>query len=107
MSENTPLACSLGALSPEEQKRRQLLADQLLTAQQELCELPSGYALRYPAESSLILAIAEFMTLERRCCPFIHFTLECEAEDGPLWLKLTGRAGVKAFLQAELGLDSR
>jgi hypothetical protein len=47
---------------------------------------------------------AEFMTLERLCCPFLTLTLEVERERGPLWLTLTGREGVKPFLQAELGL---
>jgi len=47
---------------------------------------------------------AEFITLERLCCPFLTLALEVERERGPLWLKLTGREGVKPFLRAELGL---
>ncbi len=33
-----------------------------------------------------------------------HFVREVEPDGGPLWLRLTGQAGVKAFIQTELGL---
>jgi hypothetical protein len=31
--------------------------------------------------------------------------LIAEQEGGPLWLRLRGREGVKAFIEAELGLN--
>ena len=100
----SPIACKLTALTTEQRVRRQALAQQARNVTQEIRELPDGYAFRYPADSALCLTIAEFMTLERLCCPFFSFTLELEREDGPLWLRITGREGVKQFLRAELGL---
>src|SRR5215471_8461622 len=44
---------------------------------------------------------AEFITLERLCCPFYDFALESEREGGPVWLTLTGREGVKEFAKIE------
>jgi len=46
---------------------------------------------------------AEFISLERLCCPFLRFSLEVEPEGGPIWLRLTGREGVKAFIREEVG----
>ena len=45
---------------------------------------------------------AEFIALEKLCCPFLSFSLEVEAENGPVSLKLTGRDGVKAFVREEI-----
>jgi hypothetical protein len=42
--------------------------------------------------------------MARRCCPFLAFRLEAGRENGPLWLNLTGREGVKQFLKIELGV---
>src|SRR6185436_16363361 len=41
---------------------------------------------------------------ERLCCPFFTFEIVAEREGGPLWLNLRGRKGVKAFINAELGV---
>ena len=104
MAHESPLACNLSALNAEQRARRQTLAQQMRAATQEIREMPDGYAFRYPADPALCLTVAEFMTLERLCCPFFNLRLELEREDGPLWLRITGREGVKQFLQAELGL---
>lgn len=94
-----PLACSMGALNTAEQQRRQALAVQLRGVTQEVQERPDGYAFRYPASS--LLDAAEFVSLERRCCPFFRFGLDVSPDSGSLWLSLTGQDGVKAFLEAE------
>jgi hypothetical protein len=44
------------------------------------------------------MALAHFVEHERQCCPFYHFALEVEPNGGPLWLRLTGGAGVKQFM---------
>ncbi len=100
--ETTPLACDMTALAPEERDRRQTLVAQLHASTQEIQERRDGYAFRYP--TALLLTAAAFVALERRCCPFFHFALDVESDDGPLWLAITGQEGVKAFIAAELGL---
>lgn len=49
------------------------------------------------------MKVAEFIANERLCCPFFGFTVEVEPQGGVLWLHLTGRDGVKSFIQAEVG----
>jgi len=41
------------------------------------------------------------LNMEQRCCPFLRMTLEIEAGDGFMWLKLGDGENVKAFLRAE------
>jgi hypothetical protein len=38
---------------------------------------------------------------ERACCPFFDIDMRLEREGGSLWLGLTGREGVKQFIQAD------
>jgi hypothetical protein len=106
MSENvdgeSPIACNLNALDREQRRRYQSLTAQLRAAVQETRELPDGYSFRLPSDEEMIQRTAEWITLERRCCPFIAFELEVGREGGPLWLSLTGREGVKPFLKMEL-----
>ena len=67
--------------------------------------MEEGYALRFPMETSLFITLAEFITLERACCPFFHFRLEVAPEAEVAWLSLTGGEGVKPLLEHELGLE--
>lgn len=101
----SPLACDLKAIEPGRRARHHANTQQLFAAVQERQELPDGYAFRFAAGPDLIPRLAEFINLERLCCPFFNFALIVEPEDGPIWLKLTGRDGVKQFLLAELGLE--
>jgi hypothetical protein len=108
MSDNgageSPIACNLNALDRERRRRHQSLTAQLRAAVQETRELPDGYSFRLPSDEATVQKTAEWITLERRCCPFIAFGLEAGRESGPLWLSLTGREGVKPFLKMEFGV---
>ena len=96
--------CRLDALDAAERARYQELRKQLHAGVQEVKELSNGYAFRLSADSSTILLAAEWITFERRCCPFFNFALDIESEKQSLWLNVTGREGVKAFMQLELGV---
>ena len=74
---------------------------------QEMKELPDGFAFRFTSDTSVIVNLAEWITLERRCCSFFNFSLAVERDDGPMWLSLTGGEGVKEFLQAEISARQR
>ena len=100
--EESPIMCVVGALDAKQLARHQELRQQLREKTQEVRELADGYALRLPAENGMILSVAEFLTLERMCCPFFSFELEVGRDEGALWLKLTGREGVKEFLKSQL-----
>jgi hypothetical protein len=64
-------------------------------------ELPNGYEFEFPADSSTVQLAAEWAVGERACCPFFDIDLRLEREGGSLWLVLTGREGVKQFIEAD------
>ena len=44
-----------------------------------------------------------WLALERRCCPFLAFSVTFAGPEEPIRVKLGGDADVKRFLAAELG----
>ena len=95
--------CNLGAMTPEERTVYGALSRRLFSSIEEKRELDNGYAYRLAAHKVSILEIAQWITFERRCCPFFNLQIEAEPNDGPLWLRITGRAGVKEFIKSETG----
>lgn len=100
------LACDLGAFDAAERELHAVSGERLRQAVQAIEELPDGYALRLPATDDAIRLSADFVAYERRCCPFFNFNLEVSPDGGPLWLRITGRAGVKAFLEGEFASEA-
>lgn len=100
-AKESPFACDMAALDATQRLRWDALLRKLSEQQQELRELPDGYALRFPAESEMVRDVAEFITYERLCCPFFDLELAVERERGPLWLRIRGREGVKDFIRSE------
>ena len=95
-------ACDMRAMTKEQRTEHAQLARELFAAVKEQRELKDGYAFRLPAERWL--DTARWADLERRCCPFFAFELTSARDGGALWLRVTGKPGVKAFMRAELGL---
>ena len=99
----SPFACKMDAIEADKRPQHIATAKRLFSSVSEIKELSNGYAFRLPNESEVLLKVAEFISLERLCCPFFDFTLEVEREGGSIWLHLTGREGVKPFIWAEIG----
>jgi hypothetical protein len=92
----SPLACGLTAIDAEYRAEHIGSAEHLLfDLACDRQELPHGYAFRFTAEHFGL--IATFVDNERRCCPFFAFALDVAADGGPIWLRITGRDGVKEF----------
>ena len=100
----SPFACDMNALNEGQRRRYSQLVGKLSAAQQEVRELPDGYAFRFAAESQLMQELVEFTSYERLCCPFFDLELLLEREGGPTWLRLRGRMGVKEFIRSEFNL---
>jgi hypothetical protein len=91
-----PVACSL--TEAELQERRHSVLQKLRHSVIEVKELSEGYAYRFPPDDVLIAELAQLVSLERRCCPFLRFGITVEPGDGPLWLEMSGPQGTKDFL---------
>lgn len=94
-----PLACVPGAI-PAAERPGALIAQLFSTSVQERAELPDGYAYRFTAET--FDAVARFVGNERKCCPYLRFKIDLAGGEGPLWLRVAGPEGTRAFLDAEL-----
>jgi hypothetical protein len=104
MTEKTsPFACDMTAIAADQRGTHFATIEKLFRAVEDLRELPNGYAFKLSNDPQLLLTAAQFVALERLCCPFFGFTLEIEREGGAVWLSLTGREGVKPFIIAEIG----
>lgn len=99
-----PVACRLDAFDGAGRARHRQLAAELLAAVSDVEELPDGYAVRFPAKPFLFLRIAEWIELERACCPFLTIRLEIERPEQALRVRLTGPEGAKDVLRSELPL---
>ena len=66
-------------------------------------ELPDGYEFELPADKATWQLLAEWVIDERLCCPFLDIELRFSRENGPLWLRLTGRPGTKEFIKEDFG----
>lgn len=101
----SPFFCDMTAMTADQRARHGILSEQLRRAVKEIQELPEGYAARFQMEPSMLSLLADFITLERLCCPCFTLALEAEREHGPLWLKVPGREGVKPFIRAEFRIE--
>jgi hypothetical protein len=79
-----PLACDLAAFDAAERRRHDTLRRELAVVRGGAQELPDG------------------ITLERRCGPFLSFSLRFDADPPSIRLELVGGEGVKRFLQSQL-----
>ncbi len=75
------------------------------SSRQSIKELNDGYAIRFKAESRMILDAAEFIVYERLCCPFFNFELAVEQDSNRLWLRLRGQEGIKDFIRFKFNLE--
>ena len=97
-----PLACVPGAIPAEERAAHFALARRLFERDaEERREWRDGYAFRFAGD--VLDDVARFVSNERKCCPFLDFEIAVEAT-GPVWLRMTGPAGTRAFLDVELPL---
>lgn len=101
-----PVACNWSALTVEQQERQRSLYQRLREDVLEVRELDDGYAFRHSPDADVLLAIAEFVSNERLCCPFLDFTLTVERGGGPVWLRMTGKGEAKHLLEVEMGVGA-
>lgn len=98
----SPLACDMTAIPAEQRPVHLANSRELFSRIDETRELPNGYEFRFADRPNVLRRLVDFVSLEKLCCPFLRFEIAVEAENGPVWLRLTGRDGVKEFIQEEV-----
>ncbi len=89
-------------MEPRDLRRRYQSVGELLMEAAEERELNEGYAFRFAGDDGSLSRLADFVTSERSCCPFLRFELTVEPDRGPIWLRLTGPEPVKRVVQDAL-----
>lgn len=99
--ESAPLACVTDAIPAEERPSHVAVTRHLFgVAAQEHQALAEGYAFRFDPDE--LESLTRFVANERRCCPCLTFEIVVLPDEGPVWLRLSGPAGTRRFLEAEL-----
>lgn len=101
-----PIACSPKAPGSMQRRRQTELLGIVRGKIQRTVELDNGFALQLPNDPATTLQVAEWVSLERRCCGFAEFAIEWRLDD-TVWVRLTGKAGVKEVLAAEMSIGPK
>ena len=98
------LTCNINGIPPQERARYGQLVEALRHAIQKRRELPDGYAFQMDTRQIRTDKLAEWIELERKCCPFFGFEIRWTPQNEAVWLNLSGPEGVKEFILQEFGL---
>ncbi len=99
--QSTPLVCNMDVFTPAEREGHLQTAGRLIQSLQNIREVENGFEFSFPNETNLITSIAEFVSKERLCCPFLEFRLGVLPNDKPVTLLITGPEGTQEFLRLE------
>ena len=97
--EERPIACDMAALATEERRRYDVLRSRVTGSVRRVTSTATSFRLELD-HSVPSPEIAEWMALERRCCPFLTIALLLPP-DGTRWVELGGSAAIKMFLTGE------
>jgi hypothetical protein len=100
MNSATPVLCNMSVFTATERESHIRTTTQLFQAVEAVREIENGYEFAFPNETG-ISKIAEFISKERLCCPFLKFTLMVSSDRELLSLSLTGPVGTREFLRLE------
>jgi hypothetical protein len=96
-----PLACDMSVFTSAERELHIQSTRELFQSLQKVHEAENGYEFSFPNNSEIIQRVAEFISGERLCCPFLEFTLKVSPNKEPVRLLLAGPEGTQEFLRAE------
>jgi hypothetical protein len=101
MNSDSGLVCNMGVFTPAQRDSHVENTMQLMQVVQTIQELENGYRFTFSGEAELITKIADFISNERLCCPFLKFTLHVNSNREPIFLSLAGPVGTQEFLRLE------
>ena len=101
-TQHDAIYCNMTVFTPEERESHIQTTTRLFQTVQGIHEVGNGYEFIFPnTGSESITAFTEFISKERRCCPFLEFTLKIPSKDQSISFVLTGPEGTQEFLREE------
>jgi hypothetical protein len=95
------IACNVGAIRAEDRPRYKELVHKTRAAMHARRELRDGYSFKVRGTGVTLVELAEWITMERLCCPFLTIAISTSGAEPDWELTLTGSEGVKALIEAE------
>ncbi len=96
-----PLACDMNVFTPSEREQHVQGAANLLQSLQGVQAVMNGFEFTFPNDSEIVTRLTEFISKERRCCPFLEFTLKFVPNYESVSLTIAGPEGTQDFLREE------
>ena len=94
-------ACNLKAFSAADRPRYNELVKRVRAAMRDRSEVSNGYAFKLDSKAVTLPEAAEWISMERKCCPFLTLQISASGNQSHWLLTLTGPEGVKPLLDAE------
>jgi hypothetical protein len=94
-------ACNLKTFSSADRPRYDVLVQRIRGAMRDRMETCNGYVFKLDSKTVTLPEVAEWMGMERLCCPFLTLQLAASGNQANWLLTLTGPEGVKSLLDAE------
>jgi hypothetical protein len=102
MNKELPVACCHSVFTKEQRLEYKNIWGELETRRLGITELENGYQYGFPGDAKTLRLINEWVSMERKCCPFLTFTVIASNTDELVLLLLTGNEEAKAFLRTEI-----
>jgi hypothetical protein len=107
-----PPACDLNVFDDTQRGRHRALTQQVFAACRSAHELPDGFTFRFAEEWGALpnaggVTIAEWISLERLCCPFLSFAVEFGPGGGAVSLRITGDRDTKELFRQHFDTCAR
>jgi len=107
MPPQPPVACNHTVFTKEQRDAYRDIWRKLETCLLAAGPIEAGCRYDFPGDADTLRLVHEWVSLERRCCPFITFTVVAGHEQQPVQLLLTGDETAWNFLQHELTAQIR
>lgn len=96
-----PIECKLdlAGVTPDAAEK---LSARLFAAAVAVRQLPDGYRIQLRDTPEILVLIAEFVEVDRRCCSFLHHRIDVEPNNAAIWLELSGGEGAKEAIASDI-----
>ena len=96
-NDNCTIACQL----PDEafKQRKATIGSTIVSKAILTEEIERGSQFSFPYSETMLTELAEFINVEKQCCPFINFHLVLDNNSNNIVLLLTGAEGTSEFIK--------
>lgn len=102
MNKEISVACCHTVFTKEQRMEYNNIWEELETRRLGVTELENGYQYQFPGDVETLRLINDWVSMERKCCPFLTFSVIARNVDEPVMLQLTGNEEAKSFLRTDI-----